>query len=67
METKTKNKFKSVDFMRQVRNDLSTLYHTDKEQYHNELKKSLNDFLIARSKPATNIMRIEESPQSQID
>lgn len=55
METKTKNKFKAVDFMRQVRNDLSTLYHTDKERYHNELKKSMNDFLAARTKSATNI------------
>jgi hypothetical protein len=54
MEAKTKNKFKAVHFMREVRNDLSTLYHTDKEQYHNELKKSMNDFLIARTKPATN-------------
>ncbi len=54
METKMKNKFKAVDFMRQVRNELSTLYQTDKEQYHNELKKSMNDFLTARTKPPTN-------------
>jgi len=55
METKIKNSFKAVDFMRQVRNDLSDLYHTDKERYHKELKKSMEDFLNARAKPAVNI------------
>jgi hypothetical protein len=55
METKTKNSFKAVEFMRQVRNDLSDLYHTDKERYHNELKKSMADFLTKRAKPAANI------------
>ena len=54
METKIKSSFKAVDFMRQVRNDLSDLYHTDKERYHKELKKSMEDFLNARTKPATN-------------
>ena len=54
METKIKRSFKAVDFMRQVRNDLSDLYHTDKERYHKELKKSMDDFLSARTKPATN-------------
>ena len=37
METKTKNNFKAVDFMRQVRNELSELYQADKERYHKEL------------------------------
>ena len=54
METKTKNSFKAVDFMRKVRNDLSDLYHTDKESYHKELKKSMEDFLHARKKIAVN-------------
>ena len=54
METKIKNRFKAVDFMRQVRNELSDLYHTDKERYHNELKRSMSDFLATRSKPAAN-------------
>jgi len=54
METKTKNTFKAVDFMRQVRNDLSELYHTDKELYHKELKKTMADFLSARTKSAAN-------------
>lgn len=51
METKTKNSFKAVEFMRQVRNDLSDLYQTDKERYHNELKKSMADFLAEGTKP----------------
>jgi hypothetical protein len=55
METKTKNTFKAVDFMRQVRNELSELYHTDKERYHKELKKTMTDFLSARTKSAANI------------
>lgn len=55
METKTKNSFKAVDFMRQVRNDLSALYHTDKQRYHDELKKSMSDFLATRTKPAANM------------
>ena len=55
METKTKNTFKAVDFMRQVRYELSELYHTDKSRYHEELKKTMNDFLLKRSKSATNI------------
>ncbi len=41
--------------MRQIRNELSDLYHTDKERYHNELKKTMADFLSARAKPADNI------------
>jgi hypothetical protein len=54
METKTKNTFKAVDFMRQIRNELSDLYHTDKERYHSELKKTMADFLSARTKPAAD-------------
>jgi hypothetical protein len=54
METKIKNSFKAVDFMRQVRNELSDLYHSDKESYYRELKKSMADFVKVRKKPATN-------------
>ena len=50
-----KNTFKAVDFMRQVRNELSELYHTDKELYHKELKKTMADFLSARTKSAANL------------
>lgn len=52
METKIKNDFKAVDFMRQVRNELSDLYQTDKERFHGELKKAMTDFLKARAKNA---------------
>ncbi len=55
METKTKNAFKAVDFMRQVRNELSELYHNDKESFHKELKKTMAEFLSARTKSAANI------------
>jgi hypothetical protein len=55
METKNKNTFKAVDFMRKVRNELSDLYHTDKERYHKELKKTMEDFLASRRKPSANI------------
>ena len=51
METKIKNNFKAVEFMREVRNELSDIYHADKQRYHNELKKSMSDFLNSRSKP----------------
>jgi len=54
METKIKNSFKAVDFMRQVRNELSDIYHADKQRYHDELKKSMSDFLNLRTKPAAN-------------
>jgi hypothetical protein len=55
METKTKDNFKAVDFMRKVRNELSNLYHSDKERYHKELKKTMADFLAARKKSSANI------------
>jgi hypothetical protein len=54
METKIKNNFKAVEFMRQVRNELSDLYHKDKQRYHDELKKSMSDFVNIRTKPAAN-------------
>lgn len=55
METKIKSTFKSVDFMRKVRDELSELYQTDKFRYHQELKKTMNDFILRRSKSASNI------------
>ena len=50
MEAKIENSFKAVDFMRQVRNELSDLYQLDKIRYHEELKKSMSDFLNMRTK-----------------
>lgn len=54
METKINKSFKAVDFMRQVRNELSDIYHADKQRYHEELKKSMSDFLNERTKSAGN-------------
>lgn len=50
METETKKKFKAVEFMREVRNDLSDLYQSDKKLYHEELKQVMNEFLLEREK-----------------
>lgn len=55
METKTKNNFKAVDFMRQVRNELSELYQADKERYHKQLKKIMAEYLLTRTKSNTKI------------
>ena len=57
MKTKTKNDlsvgqagFKAVDFMRKVREELSTLYITDKKRYFEEIKKAMTDFKATRQK-----------------
>ncbi len=50
METEIKKKFKAVEFMREVRNDLSDLYQSDKKRYHEELKQVMKDFLKERQK-----------------
>ena len=60
METKTKNSFKAVEFMRDVRNELSDLYHTDKQRYREELKKSMSNFVAERLKIAGN--KASENP-----
>jgi len=48
METEIKKKFKAVEFMREVRNDLSDLYQSDKKRYHEELKQVMDEFLKER-------------------
>ncbi len=48
METKTKKDFKAVDFMRKVREEMSTLYNTDKKRYFEEIKKAMTDFNTKR-------------------
>lgn len=48
MKTKIDSNFKAVDFMRKVRNELSDLYHTNKELYRSELKKAMSDFVKTR-------------------
>jgi len=44
MKTSNKNKFKAVDFMRKVREELSNLYNTDKKRYFEEIKKAMEEF-----------------------
>jgi len=59
MQTKIKNEFKAVDFMRSVRNELSELYHIDKERFHSELRKSMEDFLNNRKKQQSTSVSID--------
>ena len=61
MKTKT-NSFKAVEFMRKVRDELSSVYRTDREQYYNELKKSMAEFINNKSRNIANIT-INESTQ----
>ncbi len=64
MKTQAKNKFKAVDYMRQVREELSTLIQTDPKRYHEELRNSMADFLARRGKPAAN-MSLAQSGQKE--
>jgi len=48
METNNKKVFKAVDFMRKVREEMSTLYNTDKKRYFKEIKKAMKDFKAKR-------------------
>ncbi len=40
----TEGEFHAVDFMRQVRSELSEKYLQDKEQYLRDLKNAMEDF-----------------------
>ncbi len=50
MEANNESDFKSVDFMRKVREELSTLYQTDKKRYFEEIKKAMAEFKVARER-----------------
>ncbi len=53
METQNKNlpnEFHAVDFMRQVRSELTAKYLKDKEQYLKDLKKAMEDFMRRQEK-----------------
>ena len=50
METIHKKDFKAVDFMRKVREEMSTLYNTDKQRYFEEIRKEMADFKAKREK-----------------
>jgi hypothetical protein len=48
MQAKMRRGFKAVEFMRQVRNELSALFHTDKRRFKDELKDAMTEFLERR-------------------
>jgi len=50
MKTKIEKGFKAVEFMRNVREELSNLYNTDKKRYFEEIKKAMADFKTMRQK-----------------
>lgn len=53
METRnktTENEFHAVDFMRQVRSEMTEKYLQDKEQYLEYLKKAMEDFKLRQEK-----------------
>lgn len=50
MSAKINNRFKAVDYMRQVRAELSDLCQADKDLFHKELDQAMADFLAARKK-----------------
>tara|TARA_R110001606_G_scaffold399099_2_gene580634 strand:+ start:115066 stop:115266 length:201 start_codon:yes stop_codon:yes gene_type:complete len=50
MSAKINKRFKAVDYMRQVRAELSDLYQADKDRFHKELDQSMADFLAAGKK-----------------
>lgn len=52
METnnKTEKEFHAVDFMRQVRNELTEQFVIDKQKYLEFLKKAMEDFKLRQKK-----------------
>ena len=52
METnkKTENEFHAVDFMRQVRSELTEQFLKDKQKYLDYLKKTMEDFKLRQKK-----------------
>ena len=62
METTTERGFKAVNFMRQVRNDLSDLYQADKQRYHDELRQAMAAFLATRTKATGSLPQAGPDP-----
>lgn len=52
METnkKTEKEFHAVDFMRQVRSELTEQFLNDKQKYLDYLKKTMEDFKLRQKK-----------------
>jgi hypothetical protein len=60
MKTQNKNvgnEFHAVDFMRQVRSELSKKYLQNKEQYLEDLKKAMADFKLKQEKAYSQHMQ----------
>ena len=51
-KTKIKKEFKAVDFMREVRNELSEEFLKDKKAYLKSLKNVMADFKLKQIKSA---------------
>jgi hypothetical protein len=54
MATKSEKGFKAVEFMRKVREEMSTLYNIDKKRYFEEIQKAMADFKAKRQKSTIN-------------
>ena len=54
MKKKTEKEFKAVEFMRNVRDELSTLYNTDKERYFKEIREAMENFKARQKKVSTS-------------
>ena len=50
MKTNNENRFKTVDFMRKVREELRNLYNTDKKRYFEEIKEAMEEFKAIQKK-----------------
>lgn len=61
MQTKTESNFKAVEYMRQVRDELSTMIQTDNQRFHDELKQTMADFVAKRQKNSLHSLTIKSS------
>jgi hypothetical protein len=59
MKTANSTGFKAVEFMRQVRSEVSELYQKDKHQFHQELAQAMKAFLANRKKATDDSKRIQ--------
>lgn len=62
MKTDTTNKFSAVEYMRQIRSELSTLVQKDKKKFHAELKKAMQEFKARKIKEGDHSIASEPEP-----
>lgn len=53
MNNKTENEFHAVDFMRQIRSELTEIFLNDKQKYLEYLRKALDDFKLKQKRHIT--------------